>query len=190
MSRTMVALRDAVPADVPGLVDLWHEVLRRASRADQEDDLRAVIARVDGSADERLLVAECDGQLAGAVLLRATTMTAINCEPVVQVVSPHVVPHFQRRGVGAMLMEAAVTFAEERGIALVATAALSTSRDSNRFFARLSLGPQAVLRVAPTVTLRQRLTALRPATSRAAHASHRHVDRVLAARRFRRAERV
>ena len=43
-------------------------------------------------------------------------------------------------------MEAAVTYAEERGIAHVATAAVSGSRDANRFFARLALGPHAVLR--------------------------------------------
>lgn len=190
MSRTTVVLRDAVVADVPVLADLWHEVMRRGARTDREEDLHTIIRRTAESPDERLLVAECDGRVAGAVLVRATTMTGINLDPVVQAVSPHVLPEFRRRGVGAMLMEAAVTFAEERGIALVATAALSTSRDSNRFFARLSLGPQAVLRVAPTLTLRQRLTALRPASSRAAHASHRHVDRVLAARRSRRAERV
>lgn len=190
MSRTMVAVRDAVAADVPALAELWHEVLRRAPRADQEEDLRAVLERVAAREDERLVVAEYDGRLAGATLLRATTMSAINLDAVVQIVSPHVVPEFQRRGVGAVLMEAGATFAEEHGVGLVATAALSASRDSNRFFARLGLGPQAVLRVAATLTLRQRLTSLRPASSRAAHASHRHIDRVLAARRIRRAERV
>ncbi|WP_241901705.1 hypothetical protein [Nocardioides houyundeii] len=75
-------------------------------------------------------------------------------------------------------------------MAYVATAATSSSRDSNRFFARLAMGPLAVLRVAPTHTVRQRLNALRPARSRVAQSSNRHIDKVLAARRVRRGDRV
>lgn len=190
MGRASIMLRDAGPADVPSLQGLWGEVMRRGSSAEREADLVRILARVDRSEDERLVVAEYDGQVVGAVLLKVATMTAINLDPVVQVISPHVAPAFQRRGIGVALMDAAVTFAEERGVPLLATAALSTSRDSNRFFARLSLGPQAMLRIAPAQVVRQRLTALHPASSRLAHASHRHLDKVLAARRFRRSERV
>ena len=95
------------------------------------------------------MVAEYDGDVAGAVHLRATTLTPINLEPVVQAISPHVLPDFRRRGVGRALMEAAVAFAEELGIAHIATAAVSGSRDANRFMARLALGPHAILRLAP-----------------------------------------
>ena len=55
-------------------------------------------------------------------------------------------------------MEAAVTYAEERGIAHVATAATAGSRDANRFFARLALGPMATLRLAPTNVVRAKLS--------------------------------
>ena len=58
-------------------------------------------------------------------------------------------------------MECAVTWAEELGIGHVATAASSGSREANRFMARLALGPQAVLRMAPTPAVRAKLSAAR-----------------------------
>ena len=86
-------------------------------------------------------------------------------------------------------MDAAVTFAEERGIANIAAAAASGSRDGNRFLARLALTPVATLRIAPTTSVRARLMALRPVASRNG-ASSRQLDRVLAARRILRRDRV
>ena len=93
-------------------------------------------------------------------------MSALNLEPVVRALSPHVLPRFQRHGIGSALMDAAVSWAEELGIAHVATAAVAGSRDANRFMARIALGPYAVLRVATTHAVRTRLSAhRRPARS-------------------------
>jgi hypothetical protein len=84
-------------------------------------------------------------------------------------------------------MEAAVAFAEERGIAHIATAAMSGSRDANRFMARLALGPHAVLRLAPTAMVQAKLDAQSPTIART---SARQLTHVLAARRSsRRAQR-
>jgi GNAT superfamily N-acetyltransferase len=173
-------LRDATVADAGELVRLWHDVLRRAGAEEQEADLRHVIERLDPLL-ERLVVAEYDGQVAGAVMLKATTATPLNLEPLVQAVSPHVLPAYRRRGVGRALMDAAVTFAEERGIGHVGSGALSVSRDANRFLARLGLGPQAVLRAGTTPTVRARLDALRPGQGRG-----RAISQVLAVRRSQR----
>ena len=78
-------------------------------------------------------------------------------------------------------MESAVSFAEEIGVTHVVSAATSGSRDANRFMARLGLGPQAMYRVAPTASVRARLTAQRPARTTAD--GGRQLSRVLAARR-------
>ena len=84
-------------------------------------------------------------------------------------------------------MEAACRFAEQRGITHVQTAAAAEARDANRFMARLSFAPQAMLRAATTSAVRARLPQARQVT----HARHdrQRIDRVLAARRLRR-ERV
>jgi hypothetical protein len=88
-------------------------------------------------------------------------------------------------------MEAAVAFAEERGIAHIATAAVSGSRDANRFMARLALGPHAVLRLAPTAMVQAKLEAQAPAAALASgRTGARQLTHVLAARRStRRAQR-
>jgi GNAT superfamily N-acetyltransferase len=180
MSRTLVSLRTAVPGDAAYLADLWSDVLRRASREDQAEDVAKLIAGVEDSTDQRIVVAEYDGEFAGAVHLELTTMSALNLEPVVRALSPHVLPVFQRRGVGSALMDAAISWAEELGVGHVATAAVAGSRDANRFMARIALGPYAVLRVANTHAVRARLTAQRrPAQS----SGGRQLTQVLAARR-------
>jgi GNAT superfamily N-acetyltransferase len=181
MTRSLVTLRCAMPSDAPLLAELWGDVLRRVDREGQVEDLVGIIERAAASAVERVVVAEYDGELAGAVHLQVSTMTPLNLEPTVLAVSPHVFPQFRRHGVGRALMDSAVSFAEEQGIGHVATAAASGSRDANRFMARLSLGPHAVLRVAPTQAVKARLSAQRPGG--VGRTSGRQLTHVLAARR-------
>lgn len=175
-----MSLRVAETADAGFLAELWSEFLRRADPEQQIADLEVVIKAAAESVEERLLVAEYDGSLAGAVFLRVTTLSPIDLEPTVQAISPHVLPQFRRHGVGRTLMDCAVSYAEELGIAHVTTAAGAGSRDGNRFMARLAFGPQAVLRVASTHAVRAKLTAQRPALQRT---SGRQLTRVIAARR-------
>lgn len=182
MSRSSVTLRDAVPADAPRLAEIWCDVLRRADVDEQEGDLLRMLDETAADPDVRVVVAELDGVVGGAVYLRATTVSPLNPERLVQVVAPHVHPEVQRRGLGRALMEAAATFAEERGIGHVGSASLSASRDANRFLARLGLGPQAVLRLGTTQTLRARLSVLHHARGR----TGRPIGQVLAVRRSQR----
>jgi N-acetylglutamate synthase-like GNAT family acetyltransferase len=133
------------------------------------------------SAEQRLVIAEYDGEPAGAVLLCVSTLSPLNLEQAVHALAPFVAPGFRRRGVGHTLMEAAVTYAEELGVGHVLTAVSHDSRQSNRFMARLGLSQQAVLRVAGTPTVRSKLTAQLPGKLRQNGA--RPVGQVLAARR-------
>ena len=185
MSRQPVAMRQATIGDVSFLVELWEDALRRADRQDQVHDLEIIVKEAAESPERRLLVAEYDGQPAGAVLLRVTPMTPLNLEPTVQAVAPHVTQSFRGKGIGSALMEAAVLWAEDLGIGRVTTAAPSSSRSGNRFMARLSLGPQAVLRASSTHAVRSKLAALQPTSARITDrmASRRHLGRVLVARR-------
>lgn len=180
MKRSLVSLREAVRSDDEMLVLLWGDVLRRADAGEQAADVRAVLARAAASDVERVVVAEYDGRPAGAVYLRATTLTPLNLEPVVQAVSLHVLPEFRRHGVGRALMEAAVAYADELGIAHVATGVTAGARDANRFMARLALGPHALLRVAPVPAVKARLSIQRGGVPRT---SGHQLTQVLAARR-------
>ena len=116
------------------------------------------------------------------MLLQVGTVSALNLEPAVQVIWPTVVPAVRRHGVGRALMEATLAFAEERGVATIATAVGSGARDSNRFMARLALSPLATYRVAPTSAVRARLRGQRPAPVTIGP-NGRQITRVVAARR-------
>ncbi len=184
MSRPGVSPRIARLEDAPVLADLWSDVLRRADRAEQVADLELVIKTAVESPEQRFVVVECDGQLAGAVFLRLATISPINLEPCVHSIQPRVFDQHDRRGVGDALMEAAVAFAEENGVLHVATAVPATARDANRVMARLALAPVATLRVAPTSAVRSRLT------PPAAPGASRTTPRVLVARRNQRRARA
>jgi len=174
MSRSPVSLRDATLADVLDLAELWKKYLRRGGQ-EQLHDIATAIEQLGGHPDERLVVAEYDGEFAGAVFLRAAPYSPVNPEPVLQAHNAAVVASYRKRGVGKALMECAVTWAEELGIGHVATATASGSREANRFMARLAFAPQAVLRMAPTPAVRSKLSARDPAA--------RQVTQVLAVRR-------
>jgi len=173
-------MRCADLTDAPLLAELWGQALRKVDRQDQVADIELLVKAATTSPEQKLVVAEYDGELAGAVFLRLTTLTAINLEPVVEAVSPHVFNQYRRHGIGTSLMDCAVTFAEEVGATHVVTAAASGSRDANRFMARLALGPFAVTRVAAAPVMRAKLSAQRP---QLAANGGRHLTRVLAARR-------
>jgi predicted N-acetyltransferase YhbS len=178
--RSQLLLRPAKDSDAVALTAVWAEVLRRGDHDQQVEDVRRIIDQVSARHEERIVVAEIDGEVVGGVHLKSTTFSPINLEPVVQAISPHVLPDFRRHGVGSALMDAAVAFAEELGIVHVGTAVHASARDSNRFMARLALGPVATLRVAPTSAVKGRLQAQRPVSART---SGRQLPRVLAARR-------
>lgn len=189
MSRTPVTVRAAGPSDVVSLRELWGDILRRGGLDEQLADVGRVVATAAERDDQWVAVAEVDGEVAGAVYLEAGTFTPLNLEPAVLAVSPHVFPQFRRKGVGSALMEAACRFAEQQGITHIQTAAAAEARDANRFMARLSFAPQAMLRAATTSAVRARLPKARQAATPAASSKQR-IDRVLAARRVRRGERV
>ena len=182
MTRSLVTLRAAEISDAPFLAELWAGALRRAEPQEHVADLEQIIKTAATSPEQRLVVADYDGQPAGAVLLKITTVTSLNLDLAVRVLSPHVAPAYRRHGIGRMLMECAAAFAEEAGVPQLCTAVTAGSRDGNRFMARLALGPLATYRVAPVSAVRARLAAQRPMAAAPA-GNGRHLTRVLAARR-------
>ena len=165
-TRSSISLRDARADDSKFLAQVWSGVIRRGAPEDQVAEMLSLVETTTADDDVRILVAEYDGQRAGAVYLQAGTVSPLNREPALLAVSPHVLPEFRRHGVGRALMDAAVAWAEDRGIGLVATAATAGARDANRFMARLALSPTAMFRIAPTALVRAKIGASSPAEAR------------------------
>lgn len=182
MSRYSLTTRIATRADAPVLAELWSDAVRRADPAEQVADLELIVKGSAASPEQRTVVVEYDGQVAGAVHLRITTLTPLNLEPCVQAIQPRVLPDLRGHGVGHALMDAAASYAEENGILHVVTAVPNSSREANRFMARLGLAPAVMYRIGPTAVLRSRVSRQRPQRgSDGAHSGAR--SKVLATRR-------
>jgi GNAT superfamily N-acetyltransferase len=189
VSRYPVLVRDAVPEDAAGLVEVWSEFRRagsdRTGRA-AERDAASSLARIAADPDERLLVAVVDDEVVGAVHLTRAGISPIHTETAIHVTHLHVLGGHRRHGVGKALMEAAVSWAEEKDTAHVIAAAPVSSRDANRFMARLGLSPLATIRGAAVPLLRAKLPVEPPAGAMVNSRNHRSVGQVIAQRRLQR----
>ncbi len=81
---------------------------------------------------------ECGGRIVAAMQIRRGRITPLSVESVVHTSFLVVAPQHRRHGYAHALMEAAVTWAEEKDV-LCVTAITDADRDTNRFFARLGL---------------------------------------------------
>lgn len=184
MSRSPVHVRGVRLEDAADLLDLWQLPMRPSTlRADALAELQAGIRKVLATDRERIVLAECDGDVAGALHLRVAPLAPLTTEQALHISHLHVVEAFRRRGIGRTLLESAVSWAEERGVPHVVTMAAVNSRESSRFMARLGFGQAVTLRVAPTAALRARLPGdhgVRPV------AGGRQLAQVLAVRRSQR----
>jgi GNAT superfamily N-acetyltransferase len=196
--RNPVQIRDAAPEDAVALIALWGgggvvgRPAERNAAAGQDSvpphdgtvhDAELSIARIAADADQRLVVASIDDRVAGAVHLFRGTFSPVHDESAVYMMHLQVAEEFRRHGVGHALMEATVSWAEEKDTPHVIAAASVGSRDANRFMARLGLGQVAVVRGATTAALRAKLPIEAPAAARVGARTHRSVGAVLAQRR-------
>ncbi len=187
MVRSAVNICDASPDDAEALVAVWGGLVGRTAEGEATphaiQEAAAAIARIAADPDQRLLVARIEDQVAGAVHLARAPLSPVHHDTAVYVMHLQVIESFRRHGVGRALMEATVTWAEEKDTAHVVAAAASASRDANRFMARLGLSQIAVVRGATVASLRAKLPVDPPAAARVGTRSHRSVGHVLAQRR-------
>src|SRR3546814_15126316 len=95
MSRTAATLRGATTDDAAALVGLWSDLLRRGTPSDLLEEMKEVIGRIAKNPAEQIVIADCAGAVAGAVILRTSPLTPFTSEVPVQALSPHVAPAFR-----------------------------------------------------------------------------------------------
>lgn len=189
MSRITVQVRDAVPEDAAALIEVWGD-FRRAS-SDRTSEVAHVeaanaVARIAADPDERLLVGLIDDKVVAAAHLLRAGMSPIHTDTAVHITHLHVLGGHRRHGVGKALIEAAVSWAEEKDTTHLMAAASVHSRDANRFMARLGLSQIAIVRGANVKALRAKLPVDPPAGAMVSSRNHRSVGQVLAQRRLQR----
>lgn len=180
MPRLAPQIRDARPDDAEQLLHLWAQSTRPVEPAAPRplEDAERALAGIAASADERLIVAELEGRVVAALQLTRGPISPLVRDAVVHTSFLLVEPGRRRHGYGHALMEAAVSWAEEKGITQV-TAFVDDNRETNRFLARLGMVALASVRHTTTVSLRKHLSAERSRVS----GSNRHLVEVLAHRR-------
>jgi N-acetylglutamate synthase-like GNAT family acetyltransferase len=170
--RATVSAREAVVADIPELLDLFDQLRaagprRSVSMPSDPSVMREAAAErfaaVISDPDQRLLVAEDGDGLAGMVLCSIGTSSTLATAPAVVLSHLTVAANSRRGGVGRVLVAAATQWAEECDVDHVRVAVYASSREANRFFARLGFAPVSVNRVAPVAGLRRILGAEVPA---------------------------
>jgi N-acetylglutamate synthase-like GNAT family acetyltransferase len=176
-----VHVRDAEPADVVALRELIGGVPTREDSRPSE--AAAAVAAIGLDPERRLLVAEVDGKVVGVAHLVRAPLSPLQADTAVHVLHLNVREEVRRHGVGRALMEATLSWAEEKESTHVVAAASVGSRDTNRFMARLGLGQVAVMRAATVSALRAKMPVEPPAAARVGTRSHRNVGQVLAQRR-------
>ena len=184
MSRQL-EVRDALPEDADALLELW--TAANGGRAEQGsaqpiEDAASALAQSAADPDERFLVGVHDGRIVAALHLRRAAISPLHSDMAIHTSYLLVVPEHRKHGFARALLDVAVAWAEEKDVNLVSAFTSSTSRDTNRFLARLGFAPMASVRMANTGVLRRKLTpeAIRPLDAR------RNLGRVLAERRAQR----
>ncbi len=186
VSRSPVVVRDAELDDAAALVAVWSPLLARPDRDAPSSalaDAAAAAARIAADPDQRLVVATIDDVVVGAVHLFRAPLSPVSSEHAVHLSHLHVLESHRRQGAGRALLEAALSWAEEKDSSHVMAAASASSRDTNRFMARLGLGQVAILRGATVPALRARMPVDPPAAARIGSRAHRSAGAVLARRR-------
>lgn len=181
MTRHALTVRDATPQDAAELVALWGDVDRAIDTSPAgHEEAAAALAQIAADPDERLVVGEVEGRVVAALHMRRGPIGPLTTESAVHTTHLLVMPAFRRHGFAKVLLECAVAWAEEKDVAHVSAFVASSSRECNRFLARLGLATVATIRLAPTSALRMTLTRTGP---RGATRSSRHRGQVLAHRR-------
>lgn len=172
--RSPVTVRVAEPEDAGDLIGVWTEAARAWGPEDSAEryatdalpaapelvEAAGAIARIAADPSERLLVAQSEEQIIGAVHLRRGPVSPIQQVEAVHLSHLRVLPQHRRRGVASALLSAATAWAEEKDSTHLLATSPARTREAQRFLARLGFGQVAVIRAAPVSALRARFAGL------------------------------
>jgi GNAT superfamily N-acetyltransferase len=179
MPRCALEIREARPEDVAGLLLLWGAAGRSEGTPRPADDATRAIAQMAADPDERMLIGLVGDEVVAGLHLRRAPLSPLHTETAVHTSYLLVLPEHRRHGYARALLDAALSWAEEKDVTHVTALATSNARDANRFLARLGLGTAATLRIGTTANVRRKLT---PEVVRSPEA-RRQIGRMLAHRR-------
>jgi len=152
---------------MPGLLELFGELREAGPKrlpavVGDAASMRAVaearyLRALDDPAERLLVAVDRDDRIVGMTLLTLGSVSSMNDACSVMMGHFTVRTLIRRQGIGRALIAAATAWAEEMGVDGVAVGVYPSSREANRFYARLGFAPVSMVRVAPTASLKRRL---------------------------------
>ncbi len=128
----------------------------RISAAERDERLAQRFAAIMASERRTVLAAFDEAeQMLGFLIVLADEASPIDPTPVLQLGELILGSDTQRDAVGRALLAAVVRLADEREVDHIQASAVYSSREANRYLARLGFAPLATRRVASTSTLRR-----------------------------------
>ncbi len=179
MSRSLVDVRAAVPADAGALAALHARVFGSHDAAAVRPRVAAALARDD----VEVQLALADGAVVGLLVLRLADPLAVVPGAAVHVEQLWVEPELRRRGVARSLLAAAARTAEQLGVEEIACSVPPSGREVHRFLARLGFGPAVTLRRVAVGRLKKHLVASLSGVDSTAARRRTALDQLVARRR-------
>lgn len=171
MTRAALPVREAGDRDIPAIMHLTATVLDEADghahagvrRLLEGPDMRSRQTQFEKlltDANVRVIVATDpldDTTITGVAVLSEDTISAVFESPAIFVNYLLVPGTFRNRGVGKALLSEATRYADRCGAKHLIVGVSSTTRETNRYYARLGFAPLVVRRIASVAHLRKSL---------------------------------
>lgn len=160
MARSAVHVTRVTSGAEESFVDLWRHSKSVEGHSDEQID-RAVragrLTRACAREDVRAYLAVIDTEPVGFVVVRSGYISALVDTMAVWIDALWVKPGRRQRGVAGALLKAVAAHAEHVGAPEVISCVPSSSREANRFFARLGFGAVITRRSTTPAALQRRL---------------------------------
>ena len=135
----MVNIRPACEADIPRILDLYRELAIivtgvEQSRNPSPAECRGVFAAICADPNHELLVVDCDGEVAGTVVLLIVSNLSHAASPWALVENLVVDHRYRRRGVGRKLLEHVIARARESGCHRIELCSDKRRKEAHRLY--------------------------------------------------------
>ncbi|HEX2654596.1 MAG TPA: GNAT family N-acetyltransferase [Xanthobacteraceae bacterium] len=141
-------LRDAQRTDVPTIVRMLADDELGAAREKIEDPLPqgyyAAFEAIEADPNNRLLVAELDGEIIGTLQLTFIPgLSRVGAEHA-QIEAVRIASHLRGKGFGKQLIAAVIDIIRKRGCAIVQLSSSNSRTDAHRFYQQLGFATSHV----------------------------------------------
>lgn len=144
----MVKIRQAKEADIPRVVELYHELSLTTSQVEQtlspsSDKYHKVFAEVSADPKHELLVAESQGQVVGTIALLIVPNLSHNATPYAIAENLIVTQKHRRQGIARQLLEYCINRAKRESCHRIELCSDRRREEAHKLYRSLGFEPSA-----------------------------------------------